>query len=233
MPDDIGADASDAAAEAQRRREIEERRARHEAKQAPSVRRTSPRRRPCGVHRCRSTDTLGEQYLITTRKIAKPATGWPASLRYHPASRSVIAALTTADGTVQAVHRTLLTPDRRQLRHRDTGRKLKLGRGPQDGACTRLPGTDPASPILLHGEGLETTLSPWSAAGHEARVYCGNLADRAKPERGRVNVMLVDDDGSDACDWIAGQGRAVDCRGILRAGRAGLRRYRGWRARLE
>ena len=88
------------------------------------------------------------------------------------------------------------------LRHRDTGRKLKLGRGPQDGACTRLPGTDPASPILLHGEGLETTLSPWSTAGHEGRVYFGKLADKAKPERGRVNVMLVDDDGSDAADRI-------------------------------
>jgi hypothetical protein len=49
--------------------------------------------------------TLAERYLIAVRKIAKPATGWPASLRHHPASRSVIATLTTVDGTVQAVQR--------------------------------------------------------------------------------------------------------------------------------
>ena len=192
-----------AAAEEHHRREIEERRAQHEAKQA-AERAADIAAAQTYWHASVLLDgSLGEQYLIGRRKIAKPATGWPASLCYHPATRSVIAALTTADGTVQAIHRTLLTLTGDNLRHRDTGRKLKLGRGPQDGACTTLPGIDPTSPILLHGEGLETTASPWSAAGHEGRVYFGKLADKAKPERGRVNVMLVDDDGSDAADRIA------------------------------
>ena len=115
-------------------------------------------------------------------------------MRYHPATQSVIVALITPDGTVQGVHRTLLTPDGENVRGRRDGRKLKLARGPQDGVCLRLPAADPASPILLHGEGLETVMSPWSAAGYEARVYFGNIAERATLERGRVNVLLVDDD---------------------------------------
>ena len=148
IPDDIGADAPDAAAEARRRQEIEQRRVRHEAEEAAE--------RAAGIAAALALwhasvpleGTLGERYLTDTRKIAKPATGWPASLRYHPATRSVIAALTTADGTVRAVHRTLLTPTGDNARRRDNGNKLKIARGPQSGACTRLPGADPASPIL-------------------------------------------------------------------------------------
>ena len=200
VPGEISSTPPDAAVEAQRHREIEERSSHQEAKQAAE--RAADIAAALAYWRASVPldGTLGEQYLTAIRKIEKPAADWSASLRYHPATRSVIAPLTTPDGAVQAVHRTLLTPTGDNLRHRDTGRKLKLGRGPQDGVCTRLPGADPASPILLHGEGLETTLSPLSAAGHEARVYFGKLADKAKPESGRVNVMLVDDDGSDAAD---------------------------------
>ena len=202
VPGEIS-DAPPGAAEERRHREIEERRARHEAKHAAERAADIAAARTLWSASVPLDGTVGEQYLTVTRKIVKPTTGWPAALRYHAASRSIIAALTTPDGTVQAVHRTLLTPAGDNLRHRDSGRKLKLGRGPQDGACTRLPGADPALPILLHGEGLETTLSPWCSAGHEGRVYFGKLADKARPERGRVNIMLVDDDGSDAADQIA------------------------------
>ena len=203
VPGEISSAPHDAAAEERRFREIGERRAQHEAKQAAERAADIAAARALWCASVPLDGTLGEQYLTGRRKIAKPAAGWPESLRYHPASRSVIAALTAADGTMQAVHRTLLTPTGDNLCRRDTGRKLKLGRGPQDGACSRLPGTDPALPILLHGEGLETTLSPWSVVGHEGRVYFGRLGDKARPERGRVNVMLVDDDGSDAADRIA------------------------------
>ena len=195
VPGEISGAPHDAAAEERHRREIEKRRVQHEAEQAAERAADIAAARGLWCASVPLDGTPGEKYLIARRKIAKPTTGWPASLRYHPASRSVIAALTAADGTVQAVHRTLLTPTSDNLRHRGTGRKLKLGRGPQDGACTTLPGTDPASPVLLHAEGLETAVSPWSAAGHEGRVYFGRLADKAKPECGRINLLLNDDDG--------------------------------------
>ena len=202
VPGEIRSTPDATAAAAQRHREIEERRARQAAKDA-AERAADIAAALAYWHPSEPLDgTIGERNLTAIRKVVKPATGWPVSLRYHAASRSIIAALTTADGTVQAVHRTLLTPTGDNARSRDDGRKLKLARGPQDGACTRLPGTDPASPILLHGEGLETVISPWCAAGYEARVYFGNIADRAQPERGRVNVVLVDDDGPDAAKRI-------------------------------
>jgi hypothetical protein len=202
VPEGISSAAHDAAADAKRRRELDERRERHEAKEA-AERGAAIAEAQAYWHASIPLDrTIAERYLTAARKILKPATGWPAFLRYHPGTRAVIAALTTPDGTVQAVHRTLLTPVGENARSRETGRKLKLARGPQEGACARLAGADPASPILLHGEGLETTLSPWSAAGYEARVYFGNIADRASPERGRVNILLLDDDGSDAFNRI-------------------------------
>jgi hypothetical protein len=197
-----GSTSHDVAEEACRRREIEKRQAHYEAKEAAERAAAIAAAEAYWHSSVPLDDSVAEQYLIGTRRTARPATGWPPSLRFHPASRSLIAALVTSDGTLQAVHRTLLTPAGDNARSRDTGRKLKLSRGPQDGACTKLPGTGPASPILLHGEGLETTASAWSAAGYEARVYFGSLADKARPERGRVNVMLVDDDGPVAANKV-------------------------------
>ena len=105
---------------------------------------------------------------------------------------------------MQAVHRTLLTPAGDNLRHRDSGRKLKLGRGPQDGACTRLPGarSSIADPATWRRAGNDS--SPRGAPPDtKAASTSASSPTRPEPERGRVNIMLVDDDGSDAADQIA------------------------------
>ena len=99
----------------------------------------------------------------------------------------LVAALTTPDGTVQAVHRIYLKADGTN-RRRD-GDKLKLSRGPMDGAAVRLLGIGDT----LHAEGLETGLSAWIATGSPTLVYCGAVASLMQPQPGR-NIILRDDD---------------------------------------
>ena len=84
VPSEISSAPPDAAVEAQRHRQIEERRARHEAKQASE--RAADIAAALAYWRASVPldGTLGEQYLSATRKIEKPAADWSASLRYRP-----------------------------------------------------------------------------------------------------------------------------------------------------
>ncbi len=138
--------------------------------------------------------TLGEKYLVETRKIPRPAGGWPSNVfRYHDSKRALIVAATTADGTVQGVQRIFLTRDAQNLRNRD-GQKIKLSLGTLTGAWARLPG-DPAGPLLL-AEGPETGLSVWAATGAETRLSIGPII-RHEPPIGRPVVVCRDDDAAD------------------------------------
>src|SRR5579871_1064637 len=190
MPDAAPSSAREraqAAREAERRgRERAERERREAAEQAASIAEAQALWRASVP----IAGTLGARYLVETRGLAHPATGWPEALRFHPGKRALVAALTTPDGAVQAVHRIHLTADAENARRRD-GRKLKLTRGVMAGAAIRLAGGDPSSGIVAHAEGLETGLSVIGAV-RELRIYAGKSG--WQPERDALNLFLLDDD---------------------------------------
>ena len=133
--------------------------------------------------------TVAERYLSETRKIPRPAGGWPSNVfHYHDNKRALIVAATSADGAVQAVQLIRLGPDGRKA---DDGRPAKLSYGPQDGAHVRLPG-DPTGPLLV-AEGPETGLTAWVASGHETWIALGSVA-KIEPPFGREIVVCADDD---------------------------------------
>jgi len=133
--------------------------------------------------------SLGERYLLNSRRIPAPPGGWPGlAARYHAALRAIILAATRDDGTVQAVQLVRLGDDARKA---DDGRRAKLSHGPQDGALVRLPG-DPAGPLLV-AEGPETGLSVWRATGAETWMSLGSMA-KAELPTGRRVVICADDD---------------------------------------
>lgn len=133
--------------------------------------------------------TLGERYLVDTRRIPAPPSGWPGmAVRYHAGVQAIVLAATRDDGVVQAVQLVRLGDDARKA---DDGRPSKLSRGPQDGALVRLPG-DPAGPLLV-AEGPETGLSVWRATGAETWVSLGTMA-KAELPLGRRVVVAADDD---------------------------------------
>jgi hypothetical protein len=136
-------------------------------------------------------DTLGEIYLNRVRGFTTPADGWPGDIQFHPPSRSLILAGRDDQGAVQFVHRVFLTDTAANVRDAD-GKKKKLTLGPMEGASFRLPGNvfDP----LLHGEGGETSIAAWLATGHETRCRFGAVGNAARPEQGRRNIALADDD---------------------------------------
>jgi phage/plasmid primase-like uncharacterized protein len=109
--------------------------------------------------------TAAETYL-RNRGITLPV---PATLRYHPACRHtgtglllpcMVGAVTVAPGRdVVAIHRTFLTTDGR-TKAPVTDAKKSLG--PLAGGAVRLAA---AGPVLIVGEGIETTLSAMQATG--------------------------------------------------------------------
>lgn len=145
--------------------------------------------------------TLGEYYLKQVRGIPASADGWPASIRFHPRNRSLVAIATTADGTVQAVQQVYLTEDGTKAPDAP-GRPSKRTNGvtKNNGAMVRLPAQklgQPASvsggqPLLL-AEGPETGLAAWSSSGHETWVALGGIPKLA-PGVGRRVVICRDDD---------------------------------------
>jgi hypothetical protein len=136
--------------------------------------------------------TLAERYLVEVRGLTRPALGWYSSTRYLPSKRELLLAITTENGEFRSVQRTLLRPDGRNLK-RGGGSSIRLMMpGATHRGCVRLePSID--SPVLIHGEGFETTSTPCTIKGYEGRAWLGGLAN-ARPEYGRINVMLVDDD---------------------------------------
>ena len=133
--------------------------------------------------------TVGERYLIDTRRIPSPEGGWPASvIRFHPTKVSLVFAATRLDGTVQAIQQVRLGADARKA---SDGGPVKLSRGPQDGAVVRLPGP-PHGPLLMT-EGPETGITAWVAGGLETWIALGSMAKLELPA-GRRIIVCADDD---------------------------------------
>jgi len=132
--------------------------------------------------------TVGERYLVETRKVPM-SLAWPNQVRFHPGTRSLILAATTADGVVRAVQMVRLTSSAR-VALREDGSKIKLTRGALSGVAVRLPG--PTDGPLLLAEGPETGLSVWRATGHETWIALGSMSRIVLPSR-RIVIVCADD----------------------------------------
>ncbi len=133
--------------------------------------------------------TVAERYLVEVRRITTPET-WPACIRFHEPTRSLIVGATLADGTIQAVQRVRLMPDAQKSPHA-ADNPTKSTNGVLAGAAVRLPG-DAAGPLLM-AEGPETGLSVWTSTGYETWIALGGMAGMALPA-GRKIVACRDDD---------------------------------------
>ena len=118
--------------------------------------------------------TLAEKYLIETRKIPRPAWGWPESIRHYsgPDGRGLIIGATDDAGTIHAVQRTFLT-DRAEKIGGEYG-KMSDGR-PDVPVAVRFAAAPGAGDVLQIAEGLETGLTLWAATGFETWVCRGGL----------------------------------------------------------
>ena len=152
--------------------------------------------------------TVAERYLVEMRRIPAPKTtlddiqgcsgGWPAAVRFHSPSRSLILAATLATGDIVAVQRVRLTPEGTKAEGTPE-RPTKQTNGVLAGAAVRLPAVnksascaDVLAPLLL-GEGPETGLSLWAATGRETWIALGSVAGVPLPPDRRV-VACRDDD---------------------------------------
>jgi putative DNA primase/helicase len=140
--------------------------------------------------------TVAEQYLTYTRKIPRPAAGWPNAVRWHAPSCSLIVAATDVDGAVLAVQRVFLKLDAQKIdkveaEARNLPPNAKQTNGLLRGAVMWLPGAGDG-PLLL-AEGPETGLSAWAATQHETWIAFGGLAN-ISPPAGRTIVVCRDDD---------------------------------------
>lgn len=136
--------------------------------------------------------TPAELYLTETRKIPRPAPGWPSAVRFHPGRCALVLAATTAAGDVQAVQLVHLTKDGQKRIEED--RPTKQSFGPQDGAVVRLGGNTEA---LLLAEGPETGLSLWASTGRETWIALGSVS-KVQPPALRRLVVCADDDPRNA-----------------------------------
>jgi hypothetical protein len=181
---------------AQRRAELADRKARDAAEAEATRSQDIAKARTLWAAGVPAEGTLAEHHLIEVRGLARPNIGWPSCLRYHSPTRALLVAITAETGDVRSVQRILLDANGQNLRSRADGRKLKLATGPYYDACGRIEASGPTSPVLVHGEGFETTATPCTVARYEGRVWFGGIAG-ARPERGRINVILRDDDRPD------------------------------------
>ncbi len=187
----------------------------------------------------------------------------PACLRYCPDLRftvrldrewrvvhsgpAMLAAVQGADGRLSAVHRTWidLTHPRGKavLRHPVTGEALpsKKVLGSKKGGAIRLSGPQREAPVMVMGEGIETTLSAMVAGVHADAVFwagvdMGNMAGRLERGAGLKfagRPDLEDDDAFLPPQWVRrliyvqdGDSDARDTRSKMEAGvrRAMVRR---------
>ena len=132
---------------------------------------------------------MAEIYLVVTRGIPRPATGWPDdAVRFHAGSRSLILAGTDADGAVRFVQRVRLTVEGRKIEG-SPDLHVKQTSGVMGGAVVRLPGP-PGGPLLL-AEGPETGLSLWSATGHATWLSIGAITNHVPPSGRRVVLSVM------------------------------------------
>lgn len=140
------------------------------------------------------TGTLAEDYLVLSRKIPKPDSGWPASFRFYEnatnhygrASCALIVSATDEAGVVHKVQKVFL-----DWNGDATGKKT-LGR--TNVPCTvRLDAMPHADNILQIAEGPETALTLWAATGRQTFCTLGNLASAPITEF-RTIFAAIDDD---------------------------------------
>lgn len=134
-------------------------------------------------------DTLAAQYL-NSRGVHRPASGWPASIGFHPRRKALVVAVTDDDGDVVAVQAIHLDADGRKAKATST-RPTKQSNGPVRKGALRLPGATHAP--LLVAEGPETALSVWVATGLETWAALGSLGNLTPPIDRDV-ILLRDDD---------------------------------------
>jgi hypothetical protein len=144
--------------------------------------------------------------------------GFPAAIRFHPALRyaqkrdgarvvhhegpAMLAAIQGPDGRFAGVHRTWIDLSRPKgkalMLDRDTGAPLegKLSLGSKKGGAIRLTGGF-KSPVMICGEGLETTWSAMMAQSNpDAAFWClidkGNMSGRKAKGKGLRFAGLPD-----------------------------------------
>lgn len=135
-------------------------------------------------------------YLTETRRIPEPADGFPLDLAWHPGERALIMAIRSPSGAVTAVQIVRLTrhgEKRRGPLPKKTIGRLKTAEGRSFLKLPVLGGAD--ENFLQHAEGGETGLSAWVATGVETWVAFGA---GMRPEPGRMNIMLADDDAAES-----------------------------------
>ncbi|WP_207792146.1 DUF7146 domain-containing protein [Siccirubricoccus phaeus] len=140
--------------------------------------------------------TVAEKYLTETRRIPRPASGWPDCIGFHPSRHALIVAVMDDAGAMQAVQVIHLTSDARK-RPDEPNRPTKQSFGVISGAALKLPRVsapegENTAPLLL-AEGPETGLSIWAATGRETWVALGSMA-KVTPPPGRALLICADDD---------------------------------------
>jgi len=138
--------------------------------------------------------TPADWYLRQVRGIPRPASGWPAVVRWHPSYRALVLVATRADGTVQRIQRVHLGASGGKASVEEVEQRglvaVKVTNGSQAGAVVRLPG-DAAGPLLL-AEGPETGIAVWSSTGYECWIALGSIGGVELPQGRRV-VAISDD----------------------------------------
>ncbi len=139
--------------------------------------------------------TLAETYLIERRRIPRPACGWPTSIRFDPATRSLVAALMDAQHEVVAVELVELGEDSRAINEAKTrsGDTKAIPRlvGIPNGAVVRFNGSD-GKPLCIV-RSVEAALVIWSVAGAcEVWATLGSFAYLNLPKDRRI-VVCHDD----------------------------------------
>lgn len=144
--------------------------------------------------------TVAERYLMETRRIPWPPSGWPDAVRYHRGRNALMVVATNDAGEVRAVQLVHLTPDAVK-RGEEPGRPTKQTFGVLDGAVVRLPGFGTlkatTQPALQLAEGPETALSVWASTGRQTWIALGSVAKIQPPALTRL-VVCADDDPRDA-----------------------------------
>ena len=140
--------------------------------------------------------TVAERYLIETRGIPRPASGWPDSVRFHRGRNALLLVATNDAGEVRAVQLVHLTVDAVK-RGDEPGRPVKQTFGILKGVIVRLPSFQTlkasAQPTLQLAEGPETGLSVWTSTGRPTWIALGSVTKVQPPALGRL-VICSDDD---------------------------------------
>lgn len=172
----------------------------------------------------RPEGTPVEEYLSRRAIDIRRLGGFASCIRFHPdlpyahhidgswqtihRGPAMISAVQNAAGRFSALHRTYLDLDQPKgkalIHHPQTGEVLdaKKGLGSKKGGAIRLTGKRSA-PVMVMGEGIETTLSAWMGAPESGAMFwagidLGNMGGRKLRGRGLQYAGLpdLDDEGA-------------------------------------